>query len=289
MTQTLEKSPAVQLEEIVITENPIDEAVPPVTSLLSHLTLMKLMISRDFKGRYRGSMLGALWPVIQPVGHLLLYTFVFCIVLKVRFGADSSTSNFALYLMSGLLAWGAISESLARATTCILEMPNLVKRVVFPLEVIPIVVAVSSAATQVGGLLILVLCAVVYQGGVHQSLLFLPLIVVPQLLFTVGLSWILASLGVFVRDMRHFITLALSVWMYMTPIVYPASALPANLKFLTWINPVAGIVSDYRRVILEGRFPDFGQYAFYTSMSLLLFFVGYYFFMKTKRSFADVM
>ncbi len=165
--------------------------------------------------------------------------------------------------MSGLLAWGAISESFARATTCILEVPNLVKRVVFPLEIIPIVVAVSSAATQVGGLLILVLCAIVYQGGVHQSLLFLPLIALPQLLFTVGLGWILASLGVFVRDMRHLITLALSAWMYMTPIVYPASALPDNLKFLTWINPVAGIVSDYRRVILEGRLPDFGQYAFY--------------------------
>lgn len=289
MTQVLEHAPAIQLEEIVIAENPVDEAVPPITSLLSHLTLMRLMISRDFKGRYRGSLLGALWPVIQPVGHLMLYTFVFCVVLKVKFGADASTSNFGLYLMSGLLAWGAISESFSRSTTCILEMPNLVKRVVFPLEVIPIVVALSSAATQVGGLLILVLCAVIYQGGVHQSLLFLPLIALPQLLFTVGVSWILASLGVFVRDMRHLITLALSVWMYMTPIVYPASALPANLKFLTWINPVAGIVSDYRRVILEGRLPEFGQYAFYTAISLFLFFFGYYFFMKTKRSFADVM
>ncbi|MBA3992443.1 MAG: ABC transporter permease [Cyanobacteria bacterium DS2.3.42] len=289
MTLAVEQAPAVQLEETVVAENPVDEAVPPITSLLSHLTLMRLMISRDFKGRYRGSLLGALWPVIQPVGHLMLYTFVFCVVLKVKFGADASTSNFGLYLMSGLLAWGAISESFSRATTCILEMPNLVKRVVFPLEVIPIVVALSSAATQVGGLLILVLCAVVYQGGVHQSLLFLPLIALPQLLFTVGVSWILASLGVFVRDMRHLITLALSVWMYMTPIVYPASALPANLKFLTWINPVAGIVSDYRRVILEGRLPEFGQYAFYSAVSLFLFFFGYYFFMKTKRSFADVM
>ncbi len=289
MTITLEQAPAIQLEETVIAENPTDEAVPPITSLLSHVTLMRLMISRDFKGRYRGSLLGALWPVIQPLGHLLLYTFVFCVVLKVRFGADTSTSNFALYLMSGLLAWGAISESFARSTTCILEMPNLVKRVVFPLEIIPIVVAFSSAATQVGGLLILVLCAVIYQGGVHQSLLFLPLIALPQLLFTVGLGWILASLGVFVRDMRHLITLALSAWMYVTPIVYPASALPENLKFLTWINPVAGIVGDYRRVILEGRLPEFGQYAFYTSISLVLFFFGYYFFMKTKRSFADVM
>lgn len=248
-----------------------------------------MMVSRDFKGRYRGSLLGALWPLIHPVGHLLLYTFVFCIVLKVRFGTDGSTSNFALYLMSGLLAWGAISESFARATTCILEVPNLVKRVVFPLEVVPIVVAVSSAATQVGGMLILMACAIIYQGALHASLLYVPLIAASQLIFTIGLSWLLASVGVYVRDMRHFITLALSAWMYMTPIVYPASALPDKLKFLTWINPVAGIVTDYRRVILEGQPPDFTHFALYTSVGVVLLFAGYYFFMKTKKTFADVM
>ncbi|MCC7528309.1 MAG: ABC transporter permease, partial [Candidatus Melainabacteria bacterium] len=121
MTLTLEHAPAVELEETLVLEDPSCEAVPPITSLLAHKTLVKMMVSRDFKGRYRGSLLGALWPLIQPVGHLLLYTFVFCVVLKVRFGQDTSTSNFALYLMSGLLAWGAISESFARATTCILE------------------------------------------------------------------------------------------------------------------------------------------------------------------------
>ncbi len=289
MTLTLEQAPVSDLGEEIVAAAPVRASVPPITSLLAHQTLLKMMVSRDFKGRYRGSLLGALWPLIQPVGHLLLYTFVFCVVLKVRFGADTSTSNFALYLMSGLLAWGAISESFARATTCILEVPNLVKRVVFPLEVIPIVVALSAAATQIGGMLILILCAVVYQGGVHQSLLFVPLIALPQMLFTVGLSWILASLGVYVRDMRHLITLALSAWMYMTPIVYPASALPENLKFLCFLNPVAGFVTDYRRAILEGQLPDFMQYGFYSAASLAIFFFGYYFFMKTKRSFADVM
>ena len=290
MTLTLEHAPPLaDLEVSTVSANNVQEDVPPITSLLEHVTLLKLMVSRDFKGRYRGSLLGALWPLIQPVGHLLLYTFVFCIVLKVRFGADTSTSNFALYLMSGLLAWGAISESLARSTTCILEVPNLVKRVVFPLEVIPMVVALSSAATQVGGMLILVLCAIVYQGGVHPSMLFLPLVALPQLLFTTGLSWILASLGVYVRDTRHLVTLGLSVWMYLTPIVYPASALPENLKFLSWVNPVAGIVSDYRHVILEGKPPEWLLYSVYTSVSVAVFFLGYYFFMKTKRSFADVM
>lgn len=289
MTVALEEAPAISREEISFEAEPVKDSVEPISSLWNHRTLVRMMVSRDFKGRYRGSLLGALWPLIHPVGHLLLYTFVFCVILKVRFGTDASTSNFALYLMSGLLAWGAISESIARSTTCILEVPNLVKRVVFPLEVLPIVVALSSAATQVGGMLILIACAIVYQGAVHQSLLFIPVIAFSQLLFTTGLCWLLASLGVYIRDMRHLITLGLSAWMYMTPIVYPASALPENLKFLIWINPVAGIVTDYRRVILEGRAPDFAMYTFYTAIAVAFFFSGYYFFVKTKRSFADVM
>ena len=110
-----------------------------------------------------------------------------------------------------------------------------------------------------------------------------------QIAFMVGFSWILASLGVYIRDIRHVMNLVLSAWMYMTPIVYPASSLPANLKFLNWINPVAGMVTDYRRVILEGKMPDFQVFGIYTAISIVMLFAGYYFFMKTKNSFADVM
>lgn len=289
MTAGLQTPPSPTAEEPVLTTRNEVVEVPPLTSLFGFRTLIKLMVKRDFQSRYRGSLLGALWPLIHPVGHLLLYTFVFCVVLKVRFGQDGSTGNFALYLMSGLLAWGAISESLARSTTCVLEVPNYVKRVVFPVEIIPLVVAISALTTQLGGMLILSLCAGVYQQSLHASLLYIPMIMLPQIMFMVGLSWILASLGVYVRDIRHLMSLALSAWMYMTPIVYPASALPENLRFLIWINPVAGMVGDYRRVMLEGKAPDFGIFAVYSAVSIVLFFAGYYFFMKTKRSFADVM
>jgi lipopolysaccharide transport system permease protein len=289
MTAVLDTKPIIQEERLSAPAPQAAQTVPAISSLFSHFSIIKMMVVRDFQGRYRGSLLGALWPLIHPVGHLLLYTFVFCVVLKVRFGTDASTGNFSLYLMSGLLAWGAISESLSRSTTCILEVPNLVKRVVFPVEVIPIVVALSSVATQIGGLIILFACAAIYQGSVHASTLYLPLVMLPQILFTVGFSWILASLGVYIRDIRHVMSLALSVWMYMTPIVYPASALPENLKFVLWINPVAGMVGDYRRILLEGKAPEPASYAIYAAVSLVLFVAGYYFFMNTKRSFADVM
>jgi len=251
--------------------------------------LIALMVRRDLLGRYRGSVMGAFWTIINPVGHLLIYIFLFCIVLKVRFGTDASTSNFALYLMSGLLPWGALSESLARATTAIAEQSNLVKRVVFPLEILPLVIVLSSLLSEVIALVILVGAAFLYQGTVHWTIAFLPLIMLSQTMFTGGLSWLFASLGVYIRDMRHMIILALQVWMYTTPIIYPASALPDNLQFLIWINPMAGIVGDYRLVILEGAPPDWSFYALYTIIATLLWFGGFYFFQKTKKSFADVM
>jgi lipopolysaccharide transport system permease protein len=247
------------------------------------------MAKRDLMGRYRGSLMGALWPLIYPMGHLLLYTFVFNLVLKVRFGADPSTGNFALNLMTGLLAWSAFSEAIARSTTCILEVPNLVKRVVFPLEVLPLVVVLSSLSSSFVALPLVVLVSAIYLKAIYWTVVFVPLILFSQCLFTAGLSWLLSSLGVYIRDIRHIMSLALSVWMYMTPIVYPPTALPAEFKFLLYINPLAGIVSDYRRVILQGLPPDWVSYCSYTAIALVACLVGYRFFAKTKLSFADVM
>lgn len=251
--------------------------------------LIGLMVHRDFIGRYKGSLLGAFWPVINPLGHLVLYTFLFSVVLKVRFGTDPSQSNFALYLMAGLLPWGCLAEALSRATTVVLESPNLVKRVVFPLEILPFVLVISSFLSELVAFTILSTATAIYLGKLHLATAFLPLIIISQLTFMAGLTWLLAAIGVFVRDFRHIMSLALSAWMYATPIVYPTSALPDNLKFLLWINPMAGIVTDYRRVLLEGRPPDWPMYASYTAIALFTYWLGHTFFMKTKKTFADVI
>ena len=233
--------------------------------------------------------MGAFWSVINPLGHLLLYTFVFNIILKVRFSSDPSTANFALYLMTGLLPWSAISESLSRATTAVLEVPNLVKRVVFPLEILPVVVALSSLSSALLAFVALVIFAAVSMHGLNWTIIYLPLVIFSQLLFMVGMSWFLASLGVYIRDIRHLISLFLSAWMYTTPIVYPATSFPAHLKWLLVVNPAAGVVGDYRRVLLQGLAPDWSLYSVYTLLGVLLCTAGYHFFYKTKRSFADVM
>ncbi len=251
--------------------------------------LIELMVRRDLQGRFRGSVMGTFWSVINPLGHMLLYTFVFSIVLKVRLGTDTSTGSFAMFLMAGLLPWQSLSESCLRATTTILENPNLVKRVVFPLEILPLVSVLSSMVTEVIALTVLTVIASISMHTVHWTLVFIPLLLLSQFLFVGGIAWLLSSMGVFLQDIRHAISLFLSVWMYSTPIVYPASQLPESLKFLLWINPMAGLIGDFRRCMLEGLPPDWNCYFSYTAIGLVLWFAGYYFFYKIKKSFADVM
>lgn len=267
-----------------------ESLVDSFTLLWSMRTLTLTMVKRDFVGRYKGSFLGAIWPLLNPLGHMLLYTFLFGIVLQVRFGdAAAGTSNFALYMMAGFLPYIAMSEAISNATTKILEEPNLVKRVVFPLQILPFVVALSSFLSGAISLAIVVIFAAFQLQTIHSTVLLLPLVIIPHFLFTAGFCWFISALGVFVRDCRHFMALALSAWMYATPIVYPAERLPENLQWILWINPIAGIVQDYRHLILEGKLPELIPYLSYSMVAILVFAGGFYFFYKTKQSFADVM
>lgn len=271
------------------------EALARESSLSSMLNLwgkrhlISLMVHRDFMGRYKGSLLGALWPLLNPLGHMFLYTFLFNVILQVRFGQSANSGDFALYLMSGFLPWTAMAESVASSTTKVLELPNLVKRCVFPLETLPLIVVISSFLSGSIALVLLVIFAGIRQHGIHPTIAFVPLILIPHFMFTAGVSWFLGSLGVFIRDCRHFIALGLSAWMYMTPILYPPERMPAHLQFLLWINPMAGIITDYRRVIIEGQMPNWTSFAVYTLVSMAVCFAGFHFFHKTKRSFADVV
>jgi lipopolysaccharide transport system permease protein len=264
-------------------------ARPGLAGIWDHRSLIAMMVRRDSLGKYKGSLLGALWPMINPVGHLILYTFLFCYILKVKLGGDGSTSNFALYLMAGLLPWGAFSEALSRSSVCILEHPNYVKRVVFPLETLPVITVMSTLVTEAMAFVMLIAGVALFTHQLHASLLYLPLVCLSQVLLTTGFCWLLASLGVYIRDIRHMMALALSAWMYATPIVYPAEKLPAAFQFLLWVNPMAGIVIDYRRVVLEGLAPEWHRYGAYTMMAVIVFVAGFNFFEKTKKSFADVM
>ncbi len=247
---------------------------------------------REVQSRYKGSSLGVLWSFITPLLMLTIYTFVFSVIFKGRWGndlSDSSPVGFALTLYTGLLAFGVFSECLVRAPGLIINHPNYVKKVVFPLEILPVTVLGSALVNSLFSLLILLLAILIFQQTIHWTLLFLPLMYLPLMLLCLGLSWFLASLGVFVRDVGQLIGIAVQILFFMTPIFYPISALPTNLQFILYLNPLTFIVNHFRRVILWGQMPDWGEFVVITIGTGVICMLGYIWFMKSKKTFADVV
>lgn len=261
----------------------------PLAALIQHYELIRMMVNRDVSARYRGSFMGMGWAVLQPLMMLLLYTFVFSLVLKVKFGVHSSPYTFALYLFCGMLPWLAISDAIGRATTVVGDHTNLVKKVVFPLEVLPTIPVVSALVSQLIGTGVFMVGMIALDKPLHWTIALLPLLVLPQLLFSMGIAWLVASIGVFIRDLGQAIGLMLTTWMFLTPIFYPADAIPDRFQWVLALNPLAVLVHLYRDIFLEGRLPDALTYLGLLAFAGLIFGLGFMWFEKTKRSFADVL
>jgi lipopolysaccharide transport system permease protein len=234
-------------------------------------------------------MLGFLWTLVTPMVMIAIFTLIFAGIFKAKFGTSSSQWDYALYLFCGLLPWNAFQESVQLSTTTIVGHANLVKRVVFPLETLPVSLALAAVFNQLFGTLVLVAAAALLRHEIHPTLICLPIILVPQLIATLGASWLVASLGVFVRDIVQGIGLMLMAWMYLTPIVYPESIVPENYRRLINLNPFTPLVRNYRRVILEGVAPDWTGLAYFLAFAAVLFLIGYWWFARTRRNFADVI
>jgi len=242
-----------------------------------------------FVARYRGSALGLVWAVLTPAVMIAVFTFLFAVVFNARFTAGGSPLDYALYLFCGLLPWTAFSESLQQSSGVVVAHTNLVKRVVFPLEALPVAQTLASLAGQLFGTIALVVAAVLIRGELHATLLWLPVLLVPQLMLTLGGSWLVASLGVFLRDTAQALTLLLMAWMYLTPIIYPEQVVPARYRPLLEINPFTPLVRSYRLVVLEGSSPDWRGLAYVTACALATFIFGYWWFARTRKNFADVI
>jgi lipopolysaccharide transport system permease protein len=263
-------------------------------SLWRHRPLILQMVKREVIGRYRGSFLGLLWSFINPVLMLAIYTFVFSVVFKVRLDPQDSgiyddKFAFALLLFAGLIIFNLFSECLSRAPGLILANVNYVKKIIFPLEILPWV-TLGSALFHAGiSFLVLLVFLVSIGYSIHWTILFLPIIVFPLLLLIMGLSWLLASIGVFVRDIGQFIGLVLTMLLFMSPIFYPASALPESVRDYLFLNPLTFIIEQTRGAILLGQFPDWAGLAFYCMIALLFAWAGLMWFNKTRKGFADVL
>lgn len=259
-----------------------------IKALLLHRSVIKSYVRRDFIGRYKGSVFGSLWTIINPLVILGIYTFVFSVILRVRFGKEGGILNFAVYAFCGIVVWTAFSDAVGRSATVISENANLVKKVVFPLETLPVYITISGLFTQIIGTIILIVIVLVTRFQLHWTLVFLPLLMFLQLLLTIGLSWFISSLGVFIKDISHVIGLVLLAWMFLTPIMYPESMVPERFKFIL-LNPIATLVSSYRSVIIEGQQPDFIRLTILSFFIIAIFCAGYEFFSRAKTAFSDVI
>ena len=261
----------------------------PLWELPYRFDLISSLARREVAARYKGSVLGILWAVVTPVVTIATFTLIFAGIFGARFGASGSGWEFALYLFCGVLPWTAFQEAVQLSSQKIVSQANLVKRVVFPLEILPVAQTFASLANQLFGTIALLILALIIQRTLHPTILWLPVLVLPQLLLTFGAAWLVASLGVFLRDIVQGIALLLMVWMYLTPIIYPETIVPDRFRPFINANPFTSLIRSYRNIMLEGAQPDWRGLAYFTGFALIVFVFGYWWFARTRKNFADVI
>jgi lipopolysaccharide transport system permease protein len=266
------------------------EVAIPWDSLWRHRRLMVSMVRRDLLARYRGSFGGALWALLTPLLLMATYFFVFGVVLKARFAGDASTSGYVLYFLAGMLPWLAFSEAVGRAPGILFEHRSFVKKLVFPVETLPFNLVLAGLVTEAIGIVIFLAGLLALRGGVPATLVWLPAVLIPQMLFTAGLCWLLAATGVFVRDLGQVMGFLLTLWFFLTPICYEESKeLPAWISRALAFNPVLAMVRGYRAILLENRSPwNPGLQALWVG-SAAVALLGYAWFHRLRKSFADVI
>ena len=247
---------------------------------------------REFDARYRQSFLGALWAFLTPLLMLGVYTLVFRFVFKLRWGigGDESDLAFALRLFAGLAVFNFFAECVNRAPRLILDQPHLVKKVIFPLEILPWINAVAALANLAVSLLLLLLFGAWEQGGLPPlTVLALPLVWLPLLPLCVGLGWMLAAVGTYVRDVGQVLGMLVSLLMFLSPVFFPVEALPAAVRPWMFLNPLALTMTQTRQVLLDGIWPDWPALALHLLACCSLALLGALFFRTARKGFADVV
>ena len=262
----------------------------PWSSLWRQRELLWQLVRRDVQGRYRGSWLGLLWSFGHPVFMLAIYTVVLQGVFRLRWdAARDGGADFALFLFAGLIVHSLFSECLGRAPAVILENPNYVTKVRFPLEILALQV-LSSALVHAGvSVSVLLVFQLALGHGLQATALLLPLILLPAAVFLLGAIWLLSALGVFVRDITHGMMLVSSALLFLSPIFYPLSAVPEAYRDLLALNPLTVIVESLRDALLLGVVPDWSALATYLVVALLLAALGWRAFDRLRRYFSEVV
>lgn len=261
-----------------------------VRSLWANRYLITQLTRREVISRYRGSVVGLAWSFFNPLLMLAVYTFFFSVVFQARWGGDGANrAEFAIFLFSGIIVHGLFAECINRAPTLILSNANYVKRVVFPLEVLPWVAMGSAVFHTAVSLMVLLLAQLFLSHELTTSVLYFPVIILPLVVMSMGIAWMLAAVGVFVRDIGQITAVLTTALLFLSPVFYPVSAMPESYRPLMTYNPLTFIIEQARAVLLLGGTPDWIGLLKYSLIALVVAVCGFAVFQKMRRGFADVL
>lgn len=260
-----------------------------VRNLVERRSLILQLVKRDFQQRYVGSAAGWLWGIVHPLVQLASLTFMFQYCLGEKLPNSEVTTNYPLFLFAGLLPWNLFSETVLRSSGSLVEQANLLTKTVFPAEIVPISVFLSSLVSHLLAVVLLIAVTGFISGQTHLTLVLLPLFMILQALLAIGFGWMAASLHVYLRDTAQVVAVILTFWFWLTPIFVREKQIPQGVRFLLTYNPMTYVVRAYRNVVLGGIWPVAKDWAMLTAFALTIFILGGLFFRYMKRGFADVL
>lgn len=260
-------------------------------SVLAHRELILRLTTREVTQRFQGSLLGVAWMVLTPLLTAAVFTFVFSAVFQTRWGGTTPTGpfDFAILLLVGMAVHGVFAEAVGRAPILILSQASYVTKVVFPIEVLPLVVVLSSLVNAVMTIAIVLVGQLLLNGVFHWTAIFWPVVIAPYLIFVAALVMFFAACGVFLRDLSQIVSLLITVTLFLTPIFYPLNAVPGAFRTVMRLNPLTSIVEQSRTVIVFGGLPDFVSLALYTLCALAALAMSFWLFQRLRPGFADVL
>ncbi|MCF6355620.1 MAG: ABC transporter permease [Candidatus Polarisedimenticolaceae bacterium] len=253
-------------------------------------SLIKQLVAREIYGRYQGTHLGFLWVVLEPLLMLAVYTFVFRVIFSRHWHPEGeSTLEFSIILFSGLLVFNLFRETINNAPRLVLRNANYVKKVVFPLEVLPLVSVLSGFYHLCVSFIVLIISCLLNNGSLHVEILYIPFILLPYILIIYGASLFLASVGVYLRDIAQIIGMMVMATLFLSAIFYPIESVPEQYRIWFYLNPVAFTVDQFRGAVIWGRTPQWQWMLLYYPVSIIISWLGIFWFQRTRKGFADVL
>ena len=250
-------------------------------SLYQYRELLKTSISKDVRGKYKNSVLGIIWSFLNPLLQIAVYAIVFPLIMK------SNLPNYTVFLCCGLIPWNFFSTAISRTSFTMIENGNIIKKVFFPREILPLSVVTSEAINFVISTIIILAFVLGYGMGISKFIIFYPLVLLIQYFLLIGISFIVSSVTVYFRDLQHFISIILQLLFYATPIVYAPDSIPANFQWILQYNPMTYIINGYRDIFYYQQMPDFVSLLMVLVGSIILCVIGYLIFNKLQKRFAE--